>query len=243
MFISKHKDAVGVEPVCRVLTENGWQIAPGTYYAAVKRPPSARALKDAGILAEIRRMRTEYEEVYGARKTWLELNRRGIAVARCTVERVMCRNGLCGARRGRKIRTTVPGKGPGHERAKDLINRNFTAAAPNRRWVADFTQVATLSGTVYVAFVVDIYSRMIAGWAAARHKRAKLVLDALDMALWHRSRAGHRPGPGLVHHSDAGSQYTSIAFTAHLAAEDIVPSIGTVGDALDKTWASYCTSW
>lgn len=234
MFISEHKDAFGVEPVCRVLTQSGWQIAPGTYYAAVKRPPSARAVRDAEILAEIRRMRTDYEEVYGARKTWLDLNRRGFPVARCTVERLMRRSGLCGARRGKRVRTTVPGKGPGHERAADLLKRDFTAPAPNRRWVADFTYVATLAGTVCVAFAADVFSRMVTGWAAAGHKRAKLVLDALDMALWHRSRAGHRPGPGLVHHSDAGSQYTSIAFTAHLAAEDIVPSIGTVGDALDN---------
>jgi putative transposase len=234
MFISECKDVFGVEPVCRLLAGSGWQIAPGTYYAAVKRPPPARARKDAQILAEIARMRADYEEVYGARKTWLELNRRGIPVARCTVERVMRGNGMCGVRRGRRIRTTVPGKGPGHERAEDLLKRDFTAPAPNRRWVADFTYVATLAGTVYVAFVVDIFSRMITGWAAARHKRAKLVLDALDMALWHRARAGRRPGPGLVHHSDAGSQYTSIAFTAHLAAEGIVPSIGSVGDALDN---------
>jgi len=200
MFISEYQECFGVEPVCRVLTQSGWQIAPGTYYAAIKRPPSARAVRDAGILAEIRRMRAEYEEVYGARKTWLELNRRGIPVARCTVERVMGRNGLRGARRGRRIRTTVPGRGPGHERAEDLLKRDFTAPAPNRRWVADFTHVATLAGTVYVAFVVDIFSRMITGWAAARHKRAKLVPDALDMALWHRSRAGNTElGLALVH--------------------------------------------
>ncbi len=202
MFISEYRQCFGVEPVCRVLSESGWRIAPGTCYAAVKRPPSARAVRDAEIVAEIRRMRTEYEEVYGARKTWLELNRRGIPVARCTVERVMARDGMRGARRGRKVRTTVPGRGPGHERAPDLLKRDFTAPAPNRRWVADFTYVATLAGTVYVAFTVDIFSRMVTGWAAARHKRAKLVLDALGMALWHRSRAGHRPGPGLVHHSD-----------------------------------------
>jgi putative transposase len=234
MFISKHKDAFGVEPVCRVLTENGWQIAPGTYYAAGRRPPSARAVRDAQVRAEIVRMRADYEEVYGARKTWLELNRRGIPAARCTVERVMREDGLRGARRGRKVRTTIPGRGPGHERAADLIGRDFTAPAPDRRWVADFTHVATLAGTVYVAFVVDIFSRMFAGWAAARHKRAKLVLDALDMALWHRDHGGHPVSAGLVHHSDAGSQYTCIAFTAHLAAEGIVPSIGTVGDALDN---------
>ncbi len=234
MFISKHKDVFGVEPACRVLSESGWQIAPGTYYAAIKRPPPARAVRDAQVLAEIGRMRADYEEVYGARKTWRELNRRGIAVARCTVERVMRGNGMRGARRGRAVRTTIAGTGPGHERAADLLKRDFTASAPNRRWVADFTHVATAAGTIYVAFVVDVFSRMFTGWAAARHKRAKLVLDALDMALWHRSRAGRRPGPGLVHHSDAGSQYTSIAFTAHLAAEGIVPSIGTVGDALDN---------
>ena len=235
MFISAHKAAFGVEPVCRVLTGGGWQIAPGPYYAAVTRPPSRRAVRDAGLLAEIVRIRAgDYEEVYGARKTWLELNRRGIPVARCTVERVMREHGLRGARRGRAIRTTIPGKGPGHERAADLLKRDFTAPAPNRRWVADFTQVATLAGPVYVAFVVDIFSRMFAGWAAARHKRAKLVLDALDMALWHRDHGGHPVRAGLIHHSDAGSQYTCIAFTAHLAAEGIVPSIGSVGDALDN---------
>ena len=117
MFITKHKDAFGVEPVCRVLSGSGWQIAAGTYYAAVKRPPSPRAGRDAQLLAEIRRMRADYEEVYGARKTWLELNRRGIAVARCTVERVMRQNGLRGVRRGRVVRTTIAGTGPGHERA------------------------------------------------------------------------------------------------------------------------------
>ena len=159
-------------------------------------------MRDARILAEIAQMRAEYEEVYGARKTWLELNRRGIPVARCTVERVMREDGLRGARRGRKVRTTIAGKGPGHERAADLIGRDFTAPAPDRRWVADFTHVATLAGTVYVAFVVDIFSRMFAGWAAARHKRAKLVLDALDMALWHRDHGGHRVSAGLIHHSD-----------------------------------------
>ena len=231
MFISKHKDAFGVEPACRVLSESGWQIAPGTCYAAVRRPPPARAVRDAQVLAEIAQMRADYEEVYGARKTWLELNRRGIAVARCTVERVMRENGLRGARRGRVVRTTIAGQGPGHERAEDLLKRDFTAPAPDRRWVADFTHVATAAGTVYVAFVVDIFSRMFAGWAAARHKRARLVLDALDMALWHRDHGGHRVSAGLIHHSDAGSQR---GFTAHLAAEGIVPSIGSVGDALDN---------
>ncbi len=169
MFISKHKDAFGVEPVCRVLTGSGRQIAPGTYYAAVKRPPPARAVWVAQILAEIARMRADHEAVHGARKTWLELNRRGIPVARCTVERVMRENGLRGARRGRMVRTTIAGKGPGHERAADLLNRDFTAPALDRRWVADFTHVATLAGTVYVAFVADVFSRLFAGgWPPGR---------------------------------------------------------------------------
>src|SRR5258707_6689393 len=177
MFISKHRDAFGVEPVCRVLTGNGWQIAPGTYSAAVRRPPPARAGRDAQILAEIRQMRAEYEEVYGARKMWLELNRRGTPVARCTVERVMRENGLRGARRGRTIRTTIPGKGPGHERARDLIGRDFTAPAPDRRWGADFTHVATLAGTGYVAVVGGVFSPMFTRRAAGPPKRPQRGLD------------------------------------------------------------------
>jgi putative transposase len=133
---------------------------------------------------------------------WRELNRQGITVARCTVERLMRELGLRGARRGRKIRTTRLGKDG--QRAGDLLRRDFTAPAPNRRWVAGLTHVAAWSGMVYVAFAADIYSRAIVGWAAATHKRAKLVLDALDMALWRRDRAGTPAGPGLVHHSDAG---------------------------------------
>jgi putative transposase len=189
-------------------------------------------MRDEQLKAEITRVWTENYEVYGAEKMWRELNRQGIAVARCTTERLMRQLGLHGARRGRKVRTTVPGKDG--RRAGDLLGRDFTADRPNQRWVADFTHVAAWSGVVYVAFVVDIYSRMITGWAAATHKRAKLVLDALDMALWRRGRAGTPAGPGLVHHSDAGSQYTSFAFTAHLIESGIDASIGTVGDALDN---------
>lgn len=137
--------------------------------------------------------------------------------------------GLHGARRGRKVRTTV--RDDGHERAVDLLRRDFTAPSPNRRWVADFTHVSTWGGVVYVAFVVDIFSRAVVGWAAATSKRTRLVLDALDMALWRRDRAGRPVGPGLVHHSDAGSQYTSFRFTTHLVDAGIGASIGTVGDA------------
>jgi putative transposase len=204
-FIDEHRYQLGgVEPICRVLSQHGWMIAPSTYYAAKSRPASARAVRDEQLKAEITRVWTENYEVYGAQKMWRELNRQGITVARCTVERLMRELGLRGARRGRKIRTTMPGKDG--QRAGDLLRRDFTAPAPNRRWVAGFTHVAAWSGVVYVAFVVDIYSRAIEGWAAATHKRAKLVLDALDMALWRRDRAGMPAGPGLVHHSDAGSQ-------------------------------------
>jgi putative transposase len=231
-FIDEHKDVFGVEPVCRVLTQHGWQIAPSTYYAARSRPASARSVRDAQLKAEIMRIFTGNYQVYGADKIWLELNRQGIGAARCTVERLMRELGIAGARRGRKIRTTIPGKDG--QRAPDLLGRDFTAPAPNRRWVADFTHVAAWASVVYVAFVVDIYSRAIVGWSAASHKRAKLVLDALQMALWRRDRAGHPAGPGLVHHSHAGSQYTSFAFTAHLLEAGIDASIGSVGDAYDN---------
>jgi putative transposase len=231
-FIDEHKGVFGVEPICRVLSQHGAPIAPSTYYAAKSRPASARAVRDARLRAEVTRVWKENREVYGADKVWLELNRQGISVARCTTERLMHQLGLQGVRRGRKVRTTTPGTG-GH-RAGDLLRRDFTAPAPNRRWVADFTYVTAWCGIVYVAFVVDIYSRAIVGWAAATHKRAKLVLDALQMALWRRDHDGHPPGPGLVHHSDAGSQYTSFVFTAHLIEAGIDASIGTVGDALDN---------
>lgn len=231
-FIDEHKSVFGVEPICRVLTAHGAPIAPSTYYAAVSRPPSARAVRDAQLKAEISRVYKENREVYGADKVWLELNRQGIAVARCTTERLMRQLGLQGVRRGRKIRTTVPGK-DGH-RAPDRLKRDFTAPAPNRRWVADFTYVATWAGIVYVAFVADIYSRAIVGWAAATSKHTRLVLDALQMALWRRDRDGRRLGPGLIHHSDAGSQYASFVFAAHLVEAGLDASIGTVGDALDN---------
>ena len=215
-----------------MLTEHGVPIAPSTYYAARSRAPSARAVRDEYLRAEIIRVWHDNFEVYGAEKVWLELNRQGVTVARCTVERLMRELGIQGVRRGRKIRTTIPGKDG--QRAGDLLNRDFTAPAPNRRWVADFTYVSAWCGIVYVAFVVDIYSRAIVGWSAATHKRAKLVLDALQMGLWRRDRAGHPAGPGLIHHSDAGSQYTSFRFTAHLIESGIDASIGTVGDAYDN---------
>lgn len=222
----------GVEPICRVLTSHGLKIATSTYYAAKNRTSSTRAIRDAELKTHISRVHTDNFSVYGVRKVWRQLHREGIPAARCTVARLMRDLGLEGVRRGKKICTTI--RDDGQERAADLLRRDFTASSPNERWVTDFTYVATWSGVVYVAFVVDVFSRAIVGWSAATSKRAKLVLDALDMALWRRDRAGTPAGPGLVHHSDAGSQYTSFAFTAHLLDAGIDASIGTVGDALDN---------
>jgi putative transposase len=235
MFIDANQDRFGgVEPICRVLSEHGWQIAPSGYWAAKARPVSARDRRDEQLVKMIYEIRGEdYNEVYGADKMWRELNRRGCRVARCTIERLMRRQGLSGVVRGRrKVRTTVAD--PANQRASDLVRRDFTAPAPNRVWVADFTYVLTWAGTVYVAFVVDVYSRAIVGWSVATTKATPFVVAALDMAIWRRDHDGHPVQKGLIHHSDAGSQYTSFRFTAHLLAGDIDASIGTVGDALDN---------
>ena len=170
-FIDEHKDVFGVEPICRVLTQHGAPIAPSTYYAAKTRPPSARAVRDAQLKTQIMRVWKDNYEVCGADKVWLELNRQGTGVARCTTERLMRELSICGVRRGRKIRTTV--RDERHDRAGDLLRRDFTAPAPDRRWVADFTYVATWACMVYVAFVVDIYSRAIVGWSAAVFRSAR----------------------------------------------------------------------
>ncbi|MFI7431745.1 IS3 family transposase [Micromonospora sp. NPDC049836] len=232
-FVDEHRHRFGgVEPICRVLRRHGLQITPSGYWAAKKRPPSKRQVRDAQLTALMREIHVANYGVYGARKVWHELRRRGHPTARCTVERLMRDAGLTGVVRGKKIRTTTAD--PGHERAADLLNRDFTAARPNRCWVADFTHVAAWSGVVYVAFVVDVYSRAIVGWSAATNKRTSLVLAALDMGLWRRDRAGQPVGAGLVHHSEAGSQYTSFRFTTHLLDAGIDASIGSVGDALDN---------
>lgn len=218
-----------------MLTEFGIKIAPSTYYAALTRPKSRREIEDEKLMEGIRRVYDENYRVYGARKVWHQLRREGIQVGRGRVERLMRRLGLAGAVRGKTVRTTVPD--PGGVRAADLVKRQFAAGAPNRLWVADFTYVATWAGTVYVAFAIDVFSRTIVGWRASGSKETDLVLDAIDMGLQHRN---YRPTNGedtLVHHSDAGSQYTSFRFTQHLIDSGVDASIGTVGDALDNALA------
>jgi putative transposase len=234
-FIASHKHQFGVEPICRVLSQHGWAIAPSTYYDAASRAPSARARRDAPLKDQITRVHEDNYGVYGARKVWLALNREGTPVARCTVARLMRDLGLRGARRGKRVRTTVAD--PSAARPADLVRRQFSPPAPDRLWVADYTYVPTWAGMVYVAFVIDAYSRRILGWRAASSMKTALVLDALEQALWTRRRGGRGDLAGLIHHTDAGSQYTSIAFTERLAAAGVSSSVGTVGDAYDNALA------
>ena len=227
-FIDDHREAYGVEPICKVLP-----IAPSTYHehAARRADPtkrSARAKRDEALKAEIRRVFAANFEVYGADKVWRQLRREGFDVARCTVERLMRGMGLRGVVRGKPVKTTVSDKAtPG---PLDHVKRQFQAPRPNVLWVSDFTYVATWQGFVYVAFVIDTFARRIVGWRASRTAHAGFVLDALEQALYDR-RPVHRGG--LVHHSDRGSQYVSIKYTERLAEAGIEPSVGSVGDSYD----------
>jgi putative transposase len=227
-----------VEPACAVL-----EFPPSTYYAAKKRvrQPSLRRQRDEWLKEQIMRVwkdRRKGRRLYGARKVWLQLRREGIEVARCTVERLMRELGVAGASAGRrKPRTTVPAAAG--QRPADLLERDFTAPAPNRRWVADITYSDTAGGFVYTAFVTDLFSRMIVGWQVADHLRAGLALDALEMAIF--SRKG-RIGDELVHHSDRGVQYTSICYTQRLEDIGAVRSVGSKGDSYDNAAAEAVNS-
>jgi transposase InsO family protein len=192
--------------------------------------PSRRELCDRELLKEIEAARSGRRSVYGARKTWKELRRRGVEAGRDQVARVMREHGLEGKLRGRKRRTTIPDAAA--EKARDLLQRDFSATAPNEKWVADITYVRTWQGFVYLAFILDCYSRMIVGWQLATHMRAELVLDALEMANGLR-----RPDAGLIAHSDRGSQYTSLTYTDRLDSLSIDPSVGSKGDAYDNAMA------
>jgi transposase InsO family protein len=206
-------------------------IAPSTYHAARRRPLSARAVRDTKLKVEIARVHAEHFGVYGARKVWRQLHREGVAVARCTVERLMGELHLEGVRRGKPRRTTTPDAAA--PRPADLVERDFSAQRPNQLWVADLTYVATWSGFVYVALVIDAFSRFIVGWQASRSLRTDLALDALEMAIWRRRGRLE----GLVHHSDRGGQYLSIRYTERLAEAGAVTSVGSRGDSYDNALA------
>ena len=229
-FIDAHRAEYGVEPICAELP-----IAPSTYYEQKsyemdpeRLPP--RVLRDRALEIEIRRVWEENFRVYGARKVWRQLNREGIKVARCTVERLMKKLGIQGVVRGRGYRTTIPDHAA--ERPADLVQREFTATRPNELWVADITYVATWRGVVYVAFVIDVFARRIVGWRVWNSLKTDLVLDALEQALYSRTGTD-----GLVHHSDRGSQYLSIRYTERLAEVGIESSVGSVGDSYDNALA------
>ena len=229
-YIDEHKARFGVEPICTQLP-----IAPSTYYECKAREVDptrlpARARRDIALSGEIQRVYDENFLVYGAYKVWRQLNREQITVARCTVERLMRSLGLQGVVRGRSCRTTISDDAA--ERPADLVNRQFKATRPNQLWVADITFVATWTGFVYVAFVIDVYARRIVGWRVANSLRTDLVLDALEQALY--SRTGTQD---LIHHSDRGCQYLSIRYTERLAEAGVSASVGSVGDSYDNALA------
>jgi len=229
-FIDEQRVLHGVEPLCRQLP-----IAPSTYYEhkAREREPdrhTARYQRDQWLKPEVQRVWDENMQVYGVRKVWLQLNRESIKVARCTVERLMNQLGIQGAIRGKKCWTTIS-DATLHLPA-DLVDRQFFAVRPNQLWVADITYVTTWSGFVYVAFVIDVFSRYIVGWRVSRSLQTDLVLDALEQALWSRK---HKKG--LIHHSDHGSQYLSIRYSERLSEAGIEASTGSVGDSYDNALA------
>ncbi|MGJ0482900.1 MAG: IS3 family transposase [Methylomicrobium sp.] len=230
-FIDDHRDVYGAEPICKVLP-----IAPSTYHLHVARQAnpglrSARTRRDDDLSARIRRVWEENFQAYGARKVWLQLQREGQTVARCTVERLMRQNGLRGIVRGRTVKTTL--SDPAASCPLDRVNRKFTAERPNALWVADFTYVSTWQGFVYVAFVIDVFSRYIVGWKVSASARTDFVLGALEQAIHAR-----RPAQGgLIHHSDRGVQYVSIHYTERLAEAGIEASVGSVGDSYDNALA------
>jgi transposase InsO family protein len=231
-FIDEHRDTHGVEPICKAL-----QVAPSGYWrhAAQRREPQlrcARAIRDEALMPQIERVWNANMQVYGADKVWRQLAREGTTVARCTVERLMRRQGLRGVMRGKVLRTTISdGRAPC---PLDRVNRQFLADRPNQLWVSDFTYVSTWQGWMYVAFVIDVYARRIVGWRVSSSMRADFVLDALEQALY--ARQPERDGT-LTHHSDRGSQYVGIRYSERLAEAGIEPSVGSKGDSYDNALA------
>jgi len=230
-FIDQYRDTFGVEPICKVL-----QISPSGYrrYAAQKRDPSLRCRRtqrDEALMPQIQRVWQENMQVYGAEKVWRQLEREQVAVARCTVERLMRRLSLEGVRRGKNVKTTIAD--PALPCPLDRVNRQFKADRPNQLWVSDFTYVSTWQGWVYVAFVVDVFARRIVGWRLSSSMRTDFVLDALEQALYDRQPERDE----LTHHSDRGSQYVSIRYSERMAEAGIEPSVGSRGDSYDNALA------
>jgi transposase InsO family protein len=234
-YIDAHKDRFGVEPICRLLTEHGVTISPSTYYAAQAARVSAADLDDAYLANAVHDLFSANHGVYGVRKLWHAMRREGHEVGRDQVGRLMRICGIEGVRRG-KHRTVTTRRDDSAARHPDHVQRAWaTPAAPDVWWVADFTYVWTLAGFVYVAFCTDVFSRRILGWRVMTSKTTDLVTSVLEQALFTRRRHDFTfTGKGTIHHSDAGSQYTSIAFTEALREAGITGSIGTVGDALDN---------
>lgn len=236
-------DGHGVESTCHALREQGMQVAPRSYRAWKRQPPAARVLADAAVIDVFHQLRQRDakgrpspEVLYGRRKMTAWLRRNGFpGISKHTVDRLMRGEGMNGLIRGRAVRTTIPAKDG--RRAGDLLDRDFSAPRPNHTWVTDFTYVAAWAGFVYVAFAIDLFSRMIVGWQVSTVKDTAFVEACLRMALWRRDHAGRAVGPGMIHHSDAGAQYTSIRFTETVTLEGLNASIGSVGDAYDNAAA------
>lgn len=225
-FIDANRDEFGVEPICDSL-----QVAPSTYYAAKKRAPSARQLRDQTMIPILVGLWAANRKVYGAHKLWKAARRAGHDIGRDQVARLMKTAGIEGVTRTKRVRTTRPD--PAADRHPDLVDRHFTAESPNRLWTVDLTYVPTWAGVAYVCFITDAFSRRIVGWRVASHMQARMVLDALEMARW--SRGTHLEG--LVAHSDAGSQFTSVRWGERLIELRAQPSIGSVGDSFDNALA------
>jgi putative transposase len=232
-FVEAEKANHRVNAMCRTL-----KVSKSGFYGWRDRPPSARAKSDAALSEKIVRIHKDSRETYGAPRVHFELRTLGVRCGRKRVARLMRQAGLfgCGGRR-RKARTTLRSKTERTPPAPDLVKRNFTPEAPDRLWVADITYLRTWEGWLYLAFVLDTYSRRVVGWSMANHLRTELVLDAVNMAIYTR-----RPSPGLIHHSDRGSQYTSVEFGSRLGEEGLLPSMGSVADAYDNCMAESFVS-
>jgi putative transposase len=208
--------------LCNVL-----KVSRSGYYRWKDRPPSKRVEEDAALTEKIREIHDRSRGIYGYPRVHAELRSLGVRCSRKRVARLMRKNGFRGCMRGRKKRTTR--RDPRATPAPDLVKRNFAAAAPNKIWTADITYVGTQEGFLYLAFILDVYSRQVVGWSMASHLRTELVVDALEMALWRRS-----PDAGLIHHTDRGAQYTALSFGKRLEEAGVVPSMGRAGSALDN---------